>query len=527
MRAGYPARTGRPSAPARPRAVLVSLVMRTAAPIAAGRALGALALGTYLLVGAVWLLRHFGEVPHYGDTFTYLEFARRMEVNAHRGFLYPMLLSLTGRNCLEESRPRNLPLRAEEAQDDLTTCSYPGCWMSVQVGQTAAFFAAIWYFLSVLARPCSKVTVTILSLIVALDPLVAHYNLALMTDALATTGALVFCAALYGLVTAKAEEKVRTVVHALLLVIGTFLACGVRVEKWLIFVATTAATVATWALAKRFGGRRLAVAALLVLTAVALSRGLQRKYQTVSDDWWTVGESAVHFRLIYPNLRRIYDQLPDGVRARLSREDAAEYDQTINNIRGVVNRITKGDAEIRHRLTEQMARTAVRQLWPSLMADIGHDFVTNLLATYTFWAQLAVRELWRNEAVRELPGAVVVRRWLPSSTAYWNFTRLTMHHRRWIQVHMYLSWFLIGTATLLSVVTALRWVRRRPRTVSWSALLPWTPALWLWFFNAAAFAASVNISNVRYMIFSHVMILVLILAAGGVAYHGGRFGCES
>ena len=343
-----------------------------------------------------------------------------------------------------------------------------------------------------------------------------------MTDGLAASGALVFCAAFYATLAAGREQRAQVAVHGLLLMTGAFLVCGLRVEKWLILVATTAATLITWFVARRSTHRRLAIVGLLVLAAVGLARGLQARYQTVSDDWWTVKESTLHFRLVHRNLTRIYDRLPAETQAILPREDAAAYDRDINQVRAVVNRATQGDEELRQQLTKQLVLTSVRHLWPSLIADIGHDFVTNLLSTYSFWMQVAMRELWLIDGFRELPGAEFLRRLLPPDTAYWNFSRLTSHHRRWIAVHLLLSWSLIAGATTLTAITILRRLRRRPRSFSWSvmsprgdqgggSMLPWTPALWLWFFNAAAFASSVNISNFRYMIFSHLLILGLVL----------------
>lgn len=462
----------------------------------------------YVGVGLLWLVSNVGDVPHYGDTHDYLKFARQEKVNAVRGYLYPRLLAAAGALCLESELPKRVDWGAEEAGGLPGPCAVPRGFACIQLLQVLASAAAVGYFAWVVGPALIRrghssrwLFVGGLAALVALDPLIAHFNLALMTDGLCFSASLAYCAAWAHLLFLR-----RTTGWAAAVIFASFLvAAGLRVEKPWVLLATALVSVTlagwmSWRRPERQASSRSRI--LLGLAVVGAAFFVHQAVQSASseqDSWWTAGENAVHFRLVFPYLDDVYDQLPDRVRQKISRDQAREYSRDINRVRPVVNRAVGLDAAARRRLTEDMVRTVVAQKWPDLLRDIPSDVLANGWTTLHFADRVLAWEL----------------RGRPGGPATWTFTRFTFHHPGLSRLWLGLAGALFLLALAAALVPTYRRLRAPLRSASGRASrtwLLWAPAVSFWWLNAATFGLSVNIINVRYMIFSHGLLLLLAYA---------------
>jgi len=341
------------------------------------------------------------------------------------------------------------------------------------------------------------------------DPIVGHYNLSLMSDALACSFSLVFCAAFSDLAT----RRISPWASGSVLLVSFNLAAGLRVEKkWILLATALVCALAWWR--SRWGttpcepatpGRRqrLALALLLVGISVAGSSALHRHFYQPSN-WMPLLESSVHARIAVGHLGEVYEALPERTRSRISREDADYYDAHVNNPPRLMQRITAGDAAVRRQMTLDIARAVLPRLWPEILFDIGRDALEDLVPTIAFNFRIGVWKLW---------GPKVFQTWYFSNFAVWDYQRLVMHHPRLSDAYLLTAVVVFLAALPLASIRFLSWFRESSRDELRADVSSRLPALTLWMLNAAAFAATVNSVNVRYAIIAQVVVLAGIYDA--------------
>src|SRR5688572_3280002 len=365
-----------------------------------------------LTLGATWLVQNIGLIPDYGDSKEYAGLARTLKVDAYRGIGYPAILA--GINAL----PGSVGLVRPVARPPGSEAKHGVLYLQVLQGLVA--LGALVYFARTLlapvgerAGPLGRALTVAVVLLLLLDPLVAHFGLAVMTDSLALSGSLVTCAALaaFGL----GREK--RALHGSLLFAGYLLTASVRPEKVWVLGCTTIGTLLVWAWCERGAPRTerllsrahgLQIAALALLASAGVF-GLHRNAH-VGGRRWSVRDSIVHSRICFPNVTEVYDQLSKKTRARVSPQEARLHDT--NSITGtqVIDDATGGSGPLRKKDREEAARTGkrpsvladrremlddiagvvLREHWGRLVLDTLKDAVENTAATFSFYVRLAL-----------------------------------------------------------------------------------------------------------------------------------------
>ncbi len=464
----------------------------------------------YVLVGVFWTAVNLGDIPHYGDTGTYLSFARNLKVNEHRGIVYPWILAQAGRLFLDGEAPRWLGWRQYEKLEEGGRCLVPSGYTSVQLFQLFVGALSIFFFVQMTTpsagggrgKPKRRTTeILLLSSLLLFDPLISHFNLALMTDGLTFSACLVFCGALIAL----ADRRFSPWVAGAALGAGFLLAAGLRVEKKWILLATFLLTSLLWAWARRRTvfpeglKQRMAAAAALLCCSLALIVAVHKTVYKRDADWWPLLDTGAHFRLVFPYLSDVYDDLPERTKARLSVDDARRYDSHLNEARRVINRVTGLDDRLRREVTVDILKTVLPRRWGTILLDTARDALENTWGTFAFYVRVTAWHLGGNAAIR---------RWFFSDGCVWDYQRMASHHPRLTRAYLVLAAFVL----LLALPLALRrlFAESRQRRLNAAILAPWVPCAALWIVNAFFFAAVQNIVNIRYLILSHAFLLVLV-----------------
>jgi cation transport regulator ChaB len=473
--------------------VIPNLVVARPPPMTAHRLVAVVFLGLVALciaMGASWLDANLGDVPSYGDTREYFDLAQTLKVDAYRGIAYPALIRLAT-SWWGPEQPV-VPLQLFQCALALASLAYAICLVGGAVPGVGSlrFRAAAAALLALLF----------------LDPLVAHFNLSLLTDGLALSGSLVFCTAVadFGL------RRSPPLVAGALLLASHGLTAGLRAEKNAVLLATALCTMALWLGIARLGpggippGLRRRLAGVLVLVAVGCV-GTFALHRAVRGDHgrWPLSTQIVHQRIIFPRLSSVYDELPDSVRARLSRQQARTYDRRIHNTWSVIDRITRSDSETRERLTWEIAPIALRRHWARIALDVVTDTLENVFATASYQFRLA-RWMGSGKGQRAFRDEF--------DTAAWTYTRFAQHEPL-------LSAFLAAAAgasllvaCCLCAVRVLSWLRG-PRIRSAGALgIALAPFAALCLTNAVAFASTADLVHVRYALFAHTVGLAAVYA---------------
>ncbi len=462
----------------------------------------------YGVAASVWLTVNVGVVPSYGDTAGYLKHMQDLEVDAYRGFVYPVVLAaaahVTGsRESLAQYRQRAAECGPACPQET------PAALVAVQLLQLAASLLGLFYFVRVFVRDepgrsRSRQRLLLLTLLF-LDPLVAHFNLSILTDGLALSASLGFAAALTDAVVERRHPRLAPLV----LVASTFVLVGLRPEKRYVVAATVVTAVAVWSWRATSDARRRSLVALGLVGATLVLALLAQSRLEAPSGRAPVLTTIVHQRIVYPHLEEIHPDLPHHWKARLSIEMAADYDEHIIRARKVVARVAAGDAELTRWFTEDTARIALRQKWPAILLDIVKDSVENFFATLSFYGRVG---LW------SIAGDAAFERMFVPDGSRWTVSRLSMHAPQLSRLYLCAAAGVLVVAACGCAAQIARSARHRPRPpervrADRDCALRFVPVVSFAAFNAVAFAATADLVHVRYVLFAHVAFLAVLYAS--------------
>jgi hypothetical protein len=354
--------------------------------------------------------------------------------------------------------------------------------------------------------------------LVFLDPLVAHFGLSVMTDSLALSGSLVYCASLAALGLGQGPR----LGSALLFLAGYLLTASIRPEKVWVLGCATLATLALWFwLARRAGslgaftrGRAAWILALAGATSLAVF--LMHRGTEESSQRWPVRDSIVHSRIVFPNVTRVYEQLSTKTKKRLTPEMAARHDtdsivgyRMINDATGASGPIRKKDREEagrtgkrpsveveRKEMLADIAGVVLRERWALLVLDVFKDALENMAATASFYVRLGLLAARGEVSVAD------------GTEKTWDV--LSRYHPKESLRYVVVSIVLVVASTLLAAWTFVERARKGPRVVR-ERLLAWVPVGAFVFVNACAFALRADMVHIRYMLLAHTAFVALVL----------------
>lgn len=339
-----------------------------------------LALVVSGLMGLVWTLLNAGSVPAYGDSLEYLHTAQTLQVDQYRTILYPFALRILG-------------VVSDRTAQPFTLWIYAFQWMTLSLSTALFVYAAIKVLrLGWTRRQTCLVTVGA-TLVVVTNPLIAHFSIALMSDSLASSLTI---AAIASLALALPGDPTRAfpdwkwLALALLLL---FLMASSRVDK---FYAATVICIATilWTVcarrrqAKVTKGKAAAVITLLLATLATVA-GVNKATQTYNPDRPPLDASSLAFnRVVWPHLAETYPYLSPRVKAVISPEEAAHFDQHNNNVYPLLARLLKSDPGNRAIINE-MTLTTLRQFPAAVIGKAAFDISKYTFPNVTFPLELA------------------------------------------------------------------------------------------------------------------------------------------
>ena len=478
---------------------------------------------TQLALGVAWLSQNLDAIPDYGDTGDYLQLARTMEVDAYRGIAYPAFIA--GVNRL----PGGAGLLRSAGRDAGGGQKLKAGVLYLQGIQLLACLAGIAYFLRVFvtrveakagARWIAPAASVLLLLLVFFDPLVVHFGLSVMTDGLALAASLAFCAALadFGL------GRSRRWLSGPVLLVAFVLAASLRVEKMWVLACATLATLGVWSLAQRRAtpeervltpARAVQIAALLLLGGLTVS--YLHRSSRVDSRRWPMYDSMLHARIVFPNVSKVYDELPKRIQSRISRKEAERHDtessivgyRIINDATGASGPIrakdrramaegggTRPSAERERRdMLQTIAGVVLRERWLALAADVVKDALENVAATFSFYVRLGI--LARTGDVSCADGTQKT------------YEVLSKRRPRASLRYVVSSVVLVLSSTALAALALARRKRSGAPLVERRSLVTWTPVAAFVLANACAFALRADMVHIRYMLLAHTAFLVL------------------
>jgi hypothetical protein len=465
----------------------------------------AIVLALYTLCGVVLAALHLADVPRYGDSHEYLKRAESLEIDPYRGIAYPALLA--GIDRVVDEEPLVEAWRRRWVQPDAPRTGMGG-FLLLQVVQYAALAGALAYFLRhVGGRGLPRAQRLALGALVLVDPLVSHFQQAVLTDGLTLSACLVFCAALADLWLAPRVHRS----SAALLAVSFLAAANLRVEKATVLAGTAVLSMMLLALLER---RRPAPArralpwgrVALVLGTLALCLGagkmVQRRFESTGERW-PVRESILDQRVVFPHLHEVYEELPEDVRSRLTPAEAREHVRGIREARAVIDAVTDKDPSRRTALIEACARVVLRERWDAVALDVAKDALENVAATLSFAVRIAAYLLLAPEAFE---------RRFPDDWASWTWERgLMVNHPRAASGFAALTAVTLALAAVAAMAAA-RIARRgaHPDEGVQEELAAWIPVAVFVGVNALAFAAVQDLVHLRYTVLAHAVFLVLV-----------------
>ena len=123
----------------------------------------------FISIASLWVLLNLSHEPRYGDTAEYWKLSSTLNVDSWRTVGYPFILKIIGL----------VP------NDTITRVLVYLLQLVAAFGAAYYFFATINKFSSIKIR--SRVTIIAVSILLTATPMVAHFNLSILTDGLATS----------------------------------------------------------------------------------------------------------------------------------------------------------------------------------------------------------------------------------------------------------------------------------------------------------------------------------------------------
>jgi hypothetical protein len=343
------------------------------------------AAAAFLLVSCIWVIGNFTRDPAYGDAREYWQLAHTLAVDSWRTLGYPLVL--------------HAALLAHDATARLVL---------VYALQICASFGAIYYFLGSLDFAAHKRGGTrrnlLLAGLVTLTPPVAHFDQSILSDALASAGFILACAALLRLLTTSGRNLSIYVSAA-----SGIVASGLLRQDRLLCLLLILLLLSAWLVWRlRFAEARVAV----VLLAVALATSWFNHHTQTAN----LGRPAVSVpfmlfdRTTRGHLQALLPHMPAVIQARITPAEAAVWDSRQSYWPQIAAKLSDRAGQT------AMLRGSMVSAKRAGISDSFHIIVENAqymaapwtYAAYTIWPSLpgAGPTLWTNIHITALHSLV-------------------------------------------------------------------------------------------------------------------------
>lgn len=369
-----------------------------------------LALSAGLLaIAAVWYLLNVTHEPAYGDTVEYWSMSQTLQIDSWRTIAYPELLRQVNRLAAQVN-PR-VPLYALQTLTSITAAFY--------------FFETLFLFVAPARRRRLLLYRIGLPLAFAALPLVAHFNLSVLTDSLAVSFFLSGFAALVRIFILRRATVLAIAVAA----VSIFAAGFIRPERIAQFMAIVVVG-AIWVLVRR--RYRLLLVALLLLAAGFSTQ--QLNLATQNADFGRPRPTltyALFDRVLQGRFLSLYDEMPANVRADISREDAEAWQANGHYVATIGRRLDDPAGHV-------VMRDAIRAALACCGAPIAYQAAGDLVEYLTAPLNYLRESVWGTDAV--------------TSWTAWTDSRMAAAHESLTYAYINFGFVLIALAFVLFVV---------------------------------------------------------------------------
>lgn len=442
-------------------------------------------------IGIAWWVANLGTIPAYGDTSQYFQLADSLQVDQYHTLFYPLLLR--GLQCI--ARPLNvrieLLLYMLQTAAALLSIAYLGrvLWEVTAATERFAFLARV-------SPTIRRLVIGAATVVVFTEPLVNHFALSVMTDALAASFTTAGVAALVRIAALGDTRSGNAILGWMAVAAAGFM----RAEKVEVFAVVIAVTLAILAVrsrsatplgAKLSRRRRLgviAVLATLLLTPSAAVLALNRATQTADHGWPPLTVSVRLFvRTAWPRLADVRPLLSAETQAVVSAADADRFDGHYNEYLSLVPRLRRS-AGGTDRLVNEISWAALRHRGIDIAISAAADALRYTTPMIAYPAELVV-------------GA--------RSASGWTDSRMSMAHPTLTRAYL-----VVATAVLFAVqlpllfLALVRRAGRDPRITFAAGLIVGTALV-----NGVLYAMGNGFQNVRYALPAYMLVYAVIVWA--------------
>lgn len=285
-----------------------------------------------IAISFIWIFQNITAVPQYGDTSEYLNLSKTLELDKFRTILFPLLLKWV----IFASSHLNFP--------------YP---IALYIIQMAVSFISLVYLFNIMFKCCkgfakNQSIVLFSSLFVFSNPLIAHFNLSVLSDSLALSFTVFFLASLINFWTSKKISPLN-----LFLVFGFYVLMSLtRPERKLLGIALIILIILFELLKNRkIKSYRIIKKSICVfltaITAFAIIGVANNLTQSAAPnrEQPTLYKSAFEFT-VGSRIAKVYPYLPSSIKNVISYKDAVTsntvvYNKILNHDKGNPSKIFK------------------------------------------------------------------------------------------------------------------------------------------------------------------------------------------
>ena len=326
-------------------------------------------------LGIYWIFRNFMNIPCFGDSTEYIKLSESLQIDEYRTILYPLILKV----AIAIQNRIHIPFQA-----------------LIYIGQFVLSFASIYYTCYVVlsdgkdSPKCTKLIIYTLGIITI--PIINFLNFTILTDSLALSFLLVI---LVQIIKVWKSNKVRAG-DVVLLAIAFLLEALMRADR--IYSCTLFLVVYSLIqLAKHVDWKRFAIVVAVILLTAGSAFGINRQTQT--KGLYNRVETNLDFilldRVVWPNMADNYDDFSNEIKATISFEEAAKFDEHNNNVMYYL--APKVEERVGKERASQMYREMAKVVWKNepgkVILDTAKCFLgflfphTNAYLSYRGWTE--------------------------------------------------------------------------------------------------------------------------------------------
>lgn len=318
-----------------------------------------------IVVSFIWIFNNITVIPQYGDTKEYLSLSNTLALDKFRTILYPLFL----RAVIYVSAHLNFPYQT-----------------FVYISQMALSLTSILYLINILFKNFSgfaknKFIVFFTSLFIFSEPLIAHFNLSVLSDSIALSFTIFFLGSILDFCAAT-EISPAKIIAVFLFYILMSLSRPERVMLGLAFLIFTAAfelfksrKKMSWTIIKKCVCVLITAAAAFAITS-AVNNATETA--PASRNQPAIYKSAFEL-IVFPRLTKVYPSLPSSIKSVITYKDAVTNDAEAYNTNYTILKILDHDKGNPSKIVE-ITKITFLKFYPEIIGTFVSNVCKNMIS---------------------------------------------------------------------------------------------------------------------------------------------------